>query len=234
MTNCHVVQEAAAIRVRLGDREFNASVGLWDAQRDLCRLDVPGLAAPAVVIRGYRDVQVGETVYAVGNPLGFGLFRQRGNRLGHRPIQRRIAGPHKRAYFSGLQRGGLFDAQGRLIGVTTRLFSGAQNLNVALPADWIAELPQRRAPVRQATAVSGPDPDWPGHAESLRKSAQWKELAERARSWRETHPRLRGRATCIWAKPYPTCSSGMKPSRFCQRRWNAIRTMRERSATWPS
>ena len=188
VTNCHVVQEAAAIRVRLGDREFNASVGLWDAQRDLCRLDVPGLAAPAVVIRGYRDVQVGETVYAVGNPLGFGLsvsagivsaigrFRGESQVLTSAPIS------------PGSSGGGLFDAQGRLIGVTTRLFSGAQNLNVALPADWIAELPQRRAPVRQATAVSGPDPDWPGHAESLRKSAQWKELAERARSWRETYP----------------------------------------------
>lgn len=188
VTNCHVVQEAAAIRVRSGDKEFKSSVMLWDAQRDLCRLEVPGLAATSVKIRGYRDVQAGESAYAVGNPLGFGLSVSAGivsavGRIKGEP-QILTSAPIS----PGSSGGGLFDAQGRLIGVTTRLFSGAQNLNVALPADWIVELPQRGTPPREAAAVSGPDPDWLNQAESLRKSAQWTKLAELARSWQETYP----------------------------------------------
>ncbi|MBI3394131.1 MAG: tetratricopeptide repeat protein [Nitrospirae bacterium] len=188
ITNCHVVQEASAIRVRSGDKEFNSSVMLWDAQRDLCRLEVSGLAAPTVRIRGYRDVQAGESVYAVGNPLGFGLSVSAGivSAIGRFRGEPQVF--TSAPISPGSSGGGLFDSQGRLIGVTTRLFSGAQNLNVALPADWITELPQRGAPARKATVVAGPDPDWLAQAESLRTSAQWTKLAEWARSWRETYP----------------------------------------------
>lgn len=188
VTNCHVVQEAAAIRVRSGEKEFISSVTHWDAQRDLCRLEVPGLAAPPVRIRGHGDVHTGEAVYAVGNPLGFGLSVSTGivsavSRIKGEP-QIFTSAPIS----PGSSGGGLFDGQGRLIGVTTRLFSGAQNLNVALPADWIAELPQRGSPRQQPAAASGPDPDWLNQAESLRKSAQWTKLAELAYRWRETYP----------------------------------------------
>jgi hypothetical protein len=43
----------------------------------------------------------------------------------------------------GSSGGGLFDAYGRLIGITTFQLRDAQNLNFALPANWIAEVPQR-------------------------------------------------------------------------------------------
>ncbi|WP_425459297.1 hypothetical protein [Hydrogenophaga borbori] len=38
---------------------------------------------------------------------------------------------------------GLFDEQGRLIGITSAGLRDSQNLNFALPADWIAEIPAR-------------------------------------------------------------------------------------------
>jgi hypothetical protein len=47
----------------------------------------------------------------------------------------------------GSSGGGLFDEQGRLIGITTLIVLGrtrvAQNLNFAVPAQWIAEVPER-------------------------------------------------------------------------------------------
>ena len=43
----------------------------------------------------------------------------------------------------GSSGGGLFDDQGRLVGITTFQIIEGQNLNFALPVDWIGELPKR-------------------------------------------------------------------------------------------
>jgi TonB family protein len=39
----------------------------------------------------------------------------------------------------------LFDQDGRLVGITTFLMEQSQNLNFALPASWVLELPSRQA-----------------------------------------------------------------------------------------
>ena len=187
ITNCHVVQEAVAIRVRAGDKEWDATVALADSARDLCQLEVPGLTAPAAKIRSYREVQIGEPIYAVGNPLGFGLAVSAG-------LVSSIA-QHKgelRLFSSapispGSSGGGLFDSRGRLIGITTGFYSGAQNFNLALPADWVAELPARGVP-KAVVPASTPDPDWPGQSESHRVAGEWTKLAAWSRRWREAYP----------------------------------------------
>lgn len=188
ITNCHVVQEAVAIQVRAGDKIWSATVASMDTPRDLCQLDVPGLTAPAAKIRGYREVQIGEPIYAVGNPLGFGLAVSAG-------LVSSIA-QHKgelRLFSSapispGSSGGGLFDSKGRLIGVTTGFYPGAQNLNLAVPADWIAELPARGVPKVVAPA-SAPDPDWPGQSETHRIAGEWAKLAAWSRRWHEAYPK---------------------------------------------
>ena len=187
ITNCHVVQEAVAIRVRAGDKEWDASVALMDTARDLCQLEVPGLKAPAAKIRSHRDVKIGEAIYAVGNPLGFGLAVSAG-------LVSSI-GPHKgelRLFSSapispGSSGGGLFDSRGRLVGITTGFYPGAQNLNLAVPADWIAELAARGVP-KLAAPTHTSDPDWAGQAESLRVAGEWVKLVTWSRRWREAYP----------------------------------------------
>lgn len=188
ITNCHVVQEAVAIQVRAGEKVWSATVALADSARDLCQLDVPGLTAPAAKIRSYREVQIGEPIYAVGNPLGFELAVSAG-------LVSSI-GPHKgelRLFSSapispGSSGGGLFDSKGRLIGITTGFYPGAQNLNLAVPADWIAELPARGVP-KVAVPASTPDPDWPGQSETHRIAGEWAKLAAWSRRWLEAYPK---------------------------------------------
>jgi tetratricopeptide (TPR) repeat protein len=187
ITNCHVVQEANAIRVRAADKEYDATLNWADTPRDLCRLDVPGLSAPAAKIRSYREVQTGERAYAVGNPLGFGLAVSAGlvSAIGEHKGQLRLYS--SAAISPGSSGGGLFDGQGRLIGITTGFYPGAQNLNLALPADWIDELPKHGV-AWHAQAASIPDPNWLGDAESLRVANKWTELEALARHWREAYP----------------------------------------------
>lgn len=193
VTNCHVVQEASAIRVRAGDKEWEATIALTDMSRDLCQLNVPGLTALAAKIRSYHEVQIGEPVYAVGNPLGFGLAVSTGlvSSIGLYKGETRLFS--SAPISPGSSGGGLFDGQGRLIGITTGFYPGAQNLNLALPADWINEMTKRGIAWR-ALVVSTPDPDWIGESESLRLANKWAELAALSRRWREAYP-TSGRAS---------------------------------------
>ena len=59
------------------------------------------------------------------------------------------------AISGGSSGGGLFDDQGRLIGLTTigSVSGDAQNLNFAIPSEWVRELPQRHAQARAAETV---------------------------------------------------------------------------------
>jgi len=72
VSNYHVVGMATDIRIVLADRrEFSARVMLSDAESDLAILKIDDVAdLPFLNLRNSDDVEVGEWVLAVGNPLG--------------------------------------------------------------------------------------------------------------------------------------------------------------------
>lgn len=187
ITNCHVVREAAAVRVTWGENILPARVVLEDDERDLCQLDVPDLEAKPVKIRAVADVQVGETAFAIGNPLGLGLSVSNGIVSGVKEYQGQHMIFSSTPIAPGSSGGGLFDAEGRLIGVTSAMLSRGQNYNRSVPADDIAQL-ARRGKAPKMTPDPGPDPDWSGQAEMLRSSEQWGKLAEWSRQWGSAYP----------------------------------------------
>jgi len=148
VTNCHVLAKAKYVQVKRESSIFEATLEHADVERDLCTLAISGLAAPAVVIGGLADLKVGQRVYAIGNPVKLALTLSEGLVSGLRsevptlpPIQTSAA------ISPGSSGGGLFDMEGRLVGITTLIVVDrarlAQNLNFAIPADWIAEVPER-------------------------------------------------------------------------------------------
>ena len=153
VTNCHVLGKATRVALRREKRSIDAKLMMWDVERDLCRLKAPGLAAPAVVLVESAKVVVGENVYAIGNPQNLDLTMSSGLLSG---IRRNDSGQivlfqTSAAISGGSSGGGLFDEQARLIGLTTLGSVGdLQNLNFAIPADWIRELPQRHAALNGA------------------------------------------------------------------------------------
>ena len=188
ITNCHVVQEANVIQIRWGDKILPAALALSDVTRDLCQLDVPSLSAPPAKIRSYRELRTGEEIYTVGNPLGLGLAVATGlvSRVGQYKDETRI---YISAQVSpGSSGGGLFDAQGRLVGIVTAFLSQGQNLNIAMPADWIAEIPSRAKPILKAVPDHSPDPDWQNEAEVLRQSRNWEKLNQQSHLWLAAYP----------------------------------------------
>lgn len=187
VTNCHVVDDAVTIHTTWLGKAFMASLLRRDAPRDLCLLGVPGLQAAPVPLRLRSELRVGEAVYAVGNPLGMELSVSAGL-ISALPAE---GEPHlytNTPLSPGSSGGGLFDAAGRLVGITTAIFYYGQNFNLALPADWVRELPQRGAPVAPPPPAPSPEPDWVAVARKLSIAGDWPALQTLIRRWTESHP----------------------------------------------
>lgn len=190
VTNCHVIADASSIKVKVQSQILSAKLLHADVARDLCSLTVTGLVAPTTKIRRYQDLKIGERVYAIGNPLGFelsvsaGLVSYLGNngRSEPRIVTTAPLSP-------GSSGGGLFDSDGRLVGITTAILQYGQNANLALPADWIAELPKRSKPPMTTVTDVPPDPNWFDEAEKLRRSNnKWNELVTLCNDWQKVYP----------------------------------------------
>ncbi|MFT3962738.1 S1C family serine protease [Propionivibrio sp.] len=145
VTNCHVLRKTKSINVKRDNTLHSARLAHADVERDLCILRARGLNAPPVTVAPLDSVRVGQRVYAIGAPLGYELTLSDGlvsslNRDEGREIRDiQISVPIS----PGSSGGGLFDQDGRLIGITSLIQRNAQNLNFAHPAEWIRDVPMR-------------------------------------------------------------------------------------------
>jgi len=147
ITNCHVLAKARQVSVTRENIAYGATLEYADPARDLCQLKVANFNAPSVTIASAQTLKVGARVYAIGNPRGLELTISDGLLSGIRRTDTdELAALQITVPISpGSSGGGLFDAQGRLIGITTSGLRDSQNLNFAMPAIWIAEIPARAA-----------------------------------------------------------------------------------------
>jgi hypothetical protein len=149
LTNCHVAMRGAKIAIRINDVVMPATIQLADEALDLCRLNVAGLGAPAVAISGVGSLRTGQRVYAIGAPQGLDLTISDGIVSALRKVDEGTVIQTTAPISPGSSGGGLFDTAGRLVGIMTFQHRYGQNLNFALPADWIGQM--RTRPVSQAT-----------------------------------------------------------------------------------
>lgn len=146
VTNCHVIEDAKIIQVRRENVSYEAKLEYRDRSRDLCTLAIANFTAPSVEIANLSKVKVGERAYAIGNPIGLALTVSEGLVSGLRSKDGKSALIQTTAAISpGSSGGGLFDDHARLIGVTTLGIVGiaVQNVNFAVPAEWIGEIETR-------------------------------------------------------------------------------------------
>ena len=143
ITNCHVAMRGDTLEVTLAGASFSASVEVANEERDLCLLDVAGLVAPAVSLGSVDSVRVGQRVYAVGAPQGLDLTISDGIVSALRESQGSKIIQTTAPVSPGSSGGGLFDTAGRMVGVVTFQTRAGQNLNFAVPADWVGEMRTR-------------------------------------------------------------------------------------------
>lgn len=149
ITNCHVVKGASELTLAYEKKSLMAAeLVAADIPRDLCVLHTD--ATLPVYVAGYRrfdDLVVGEEVFAIGSPEGFdrsitaglvsGKRKARGPRRGMSRIVQTSA-----VIARGSSGGGLFDAHGNLVGVTSFVSGDGGNLGFALSIeDYTTERP---------------------------------------------------------------------------------------------
>ena len=151
VTNDHVIAGAAEIKVRFESGDVvKASVVGSDADADLAVLRLPHAAAVNLPIAQEDDLMIGETVIAIGNPLGLegtvtvGVLSAR-DRTVRSPRTNRVYTDFLQTDASinpGNSGGALVDLDGRLIGINTAIVGGAQGIGFAIPARRVRRVVQ--------------------------------------------------------------------------------------------
>lgn len=182
-TNCHVVKNGASFQVGSGNRFVMAIVWGSDEDKDICLLEARGLTFEPAQLGQASRLKVGEPVYAVGAPKGFELSLSDGIvsqlRGGPPPFIQTTA-----AISPGSSGGGLFDAEGRLVGFTTLYIEGGQSLNFAMPVEWAGEIqPGKKAAQGRSEA------DWYKRAIAFLAAENWTSLRDWCQGWTKAQPR---------------------------------------------
>lgn len=139
-TNCHVLTGQKDVEVYADENGLPATLRAVDWRRDVCILHVAGLVVPPVRVGSAHALRVGQKVYAIGSPEGLHLTLSDGLVSGFRDFEYGVVIQTSAPISPGSSGGGLFDSRGTLVGITTSLVEGGQNLNFAHPADWVTEL----------------------------------------------------------------------------------------------
>lgn len=143
LTNHHVVEDASKVTIRLNDRrEIDATVVGSDERTDVALLKVKGSDFPELRTGNVDRLRVGEPVLAIGSPFGFDYSASAGivsakmrNMMGETSvpfIQTDVA------LNPGNSGGPLFNQNGEVVGVNSRIFSGTggyMGLSFSIPID---------------------------------------------------------------------------------------------------
>ncbi len=152
LTNHHVIEEAAKggyeVKVLLHDgSEYVASIVGYEAENDVAVLKIEAEGLSAVTIGDSDNMKVGDSVYAVGNPLGELQYTMTGGMVS--ALDREITSTDSStgqsntinmfqmdaAVNSGNSGGPVFNSRGEVVGIVTAKYStsGVEGLGFAIP-----------------------------------------------------------------------------------------------------
>jgi S1-C subfamily serine protease len=139
LTNCHVVGDFDEVKIVRAKDEQAAKVISKNADADRCVLRATTKLAKWVSVRPYEDIKVGERAVTIGTPQGLELTVAEGIVSSKRVFNQSRVIQTSAPISQGSSGGGLFDARGHLLGITTFYFKAGQNLNFALAAEEFAQ-----------------------------------------------------------------------------------------------
>ena len=140
LTACHVTRRAESIRVGREELKWRAYPAMTDIGHDLCTLAVPQLAdaQPAAIGRA-EQLHLGEPVIAAGYPRGGKLDIGNGAIKGLHAYDGASLIQVSTPFDYGQSGGGLFDTDGRLIGIIGFKAVAGGNFQYALPLAWAGD-----------------------------------------------------------------------------------------------
>lgn len=144
-TNLHVVESLknGGVQLASGEKFDSFSVLAFDARKDIAIIKIPGFDLPTVALGNSNNVQVGEPVLAVGSPLGLqgtvttgvvSSLRDDPTGGGFKVLQTDAS------VNPGNSGGPLVNRQAEVIGIVTYKIRGGENLNFAIPVNYLRGL----------------------------------------------------------------------------------------------
>jgi hypothetical protein len=145
VTNQHVIRDARSARVKLasGDIYDRVVILAADERRDIAILRIPGFDLPTLPLGNSDSLRVGASVVAIGSPLGLENTVSTGVLSGRRQEPEgfellQITAPASQ----GSSGGAVLTANGQVIGIATSQLVMGQNLNFAVPINYVRGMMQ--------------------------------------------------------------------------------------------
>ena len=142
VTNAHVLVGASAANVITSDKEVKKVILIaYDRNLDIALLKIQGVFDP-LEFESSDNVEIGEKVIAIGNPLGLSFSVSEGivsgkNRVGQNNLPAYIQ--TDAALNPGNSGGPLINTRGKVIGINNFKVQGGESLGFALESDYIIE-----------------------------------------------------------------------------------------------
>ncbi len=176
LTNYHVIANAQKIEVQTSDkRRFRARLIGGDRLHDLALLQIDAPNLRPAILASSRDLQVGQQVYAIGNPFGLSGTMTTGIISAIRSVRGPESAPIQNAIQTdaainpGNSGGPLLNSHGEVIGINTMIAQNGAEQNAgigfAIPIDTAKAVLQdlqkygytRRPSLGVRTLAIGPD-----------------------------------------------------------------------------
>jgi S1-C subfamily serine protease len=138
LTNYHVIEDAQQVEVTLHNRKkYKATVIGTDPTHDLAVIQIKAPDLVAAVLGDSRNLQVGQKVYAIGNPFGLAGTMTRGIVSSIRPVKEPSGATIEDAIQTdaainpGNSGGPMMNGHGEVIGINTMILSSVgQNAGI--------------------------------------------------------------------------------------------------------
>lgn len=183
-TGCHVLEGGKSYQVGQSQKFVPATLYAEDRDKEICLLDAKGIKGKPVQFGKTMGLKEGAPVYAVGAPKGPEPSLSDGI------VLKLLGGPPPlilttAAISYGSSGGGLFDGEGRLLGITVFYLEGGQRVNFVIPVEWIGEVKPGLKPV-----VGGRSQiEWVNRAVALENLKDWPGLLDWCRMWAKDDPK---------------------------------------------
>lgn len=155
-TNVHVIAGCKKAYIlsdgKYNKLEVNGYVAI-DSTNDLVILKIIGLNGPEIELENDHNPEIGERIYAVGNPKGLngtfseGIISGVRDMVSHKLLQ--ITAPIS----PGSSGGPVINKSGKVIGIAFASYIEGQNLNFAIPVKYLIDLKLKMSELKELSSI---------------------------------------------------------------------------------
>jgi len=171
VTNFHVIRGATQASIVTSDHVEHRDVEVIavDEEHDVAVLRIGATQLRPLALGNSSVAKAGEHVVAIGNPLGLGSTISDGLLSAIRELPHLTVLQISAPISPGSSGGPVFDDHGEVIGVSTFLLSGGQNLNFAIPINIVKPMlaSDKGTPLAAHVTPAAPQRNIPHHPASI-------------------------------------------------------------------